>query len=115
MLEIINTAPRPAYSGVVAPPASNSAARLNNYYLNGIEGTTGITPEAEAIMFYKTSNDANAMTTAKVVAALNSYIESNQDNIDTTHWCKWVIGDNNLPALDLNVEWNGTTWININD
>lgn len=85
----------------------------NCYYLDGIAGTTGITAKTGETVFYQTSDDPEAMTTAKVVTALNSYIESNEDDIDTTGWCKWVIGDNNLPALDFDTEWNGTEWVTV--
>ena len=42
---------------------------------------------------------------------MNSYIENNDDGIDTTGWCKWILGDDNFPTLDFNTEWNGTEWV----
>ena len=86
----------------------------NSYYLDGIAGTTGITARTGDKIFYKTSNDPEAMTTAKVVDALNGYIINPQNGENTTGWCKWKIGKDNLPELDLNTEWNGTTWVTAN-
>lgn len=89
----------------------SSSTIKNCYYINGVPGNTGInvsSQEPNAILFYETSNNP---TTNTVVAALNSYIESNEDEVDTTGWCKWVVGEKNLPALDFNTEWNGTAWV----
>ena len=87
------------------------------YYLDGVAGTTGLLPRANEILFYQTSNNPEDMTTLRVVAALNNYIElkgvlqQGDTEIDTKGWCKWIVGSNNLPALDFNTEWNGTQWI----
>ena len=85
----------------------------NCFYLDGTPGNTGInvsSQEPNVTKFYKTSEDESVMTTAKVVQALNDYIESNPSGVTTSGWCKWVVGDNNLPALDFETEWNGTAW-----
>ena len=93
----------------------------NCYYLDGIAGSTGLTAKTGENIFYKTSDDPDALTTAKVVAALNNYIElkgviaEGDTEVDTTGWCKWVVGEDNLPALDFDTEWNGTTWITTNN
>ena len=96
----------------------------NCFYLDGTPGNTGInvaTQEPNVTKFFKTSEDENAMTTAKVVEALNNYIElkgvieEGDTEVNTTGWCKWVVGDNNLPALDFDTEWNGTDWITVTD
>ena len=92
----------------------------NCFYLDGIGGSKG-TQESNTTAFVKTSEDENAMTTAKVVAALNNYIErkgviaEGDTEVDTTGWCKWVVGEDNLPALDFNTEWNGTIWVTTNN
>ena len=98
--------------GILAGPACT----FNNcYYLDGVAGTTGLTAPASVRAFYKTSNDPQALMTASVVDELNSYIESNEDDVDTTGWCRWIVGEDNLPALDFDTEWNGTTWITTNN
>ena len=105
--------------GAIHKASTANITHKNCYYLSGINidnsSSTPITFILDKItgdnIFYKTSDDPDAMTTAKVVTALNSYIESNEDEVDTTGWCKWVVGDNNLPALDFDTEWNGTTWV----
>ena len=102
-------------SGSAILVAGNSSTRTNCYYLDGVAGTTGIAPRTGETIFYKTSEDENAMTTAKVVQTFNDYIESNPEGVSTVGWCKWVIGENNLPALDFNTEWNGTTWVTTNN
>ena len=96
--------------------AGNTGTSNNCFYLDGIEGTTGILPRTGETLFYKTSDNTEDMTTAKVVAQLNGYIETSgyaetdEDKVDTTGWCKWIISDENLPILDFNTEWNGTEW-----
>ena len=87
-------------SGVIA----KNASELNNsYYLNGIEENTGITPEAGAIKFYKNSDDEEAMTSEKVVKALNDYIDEHLNDEDTatntSTWLRWRVGENGLPEL----------------
>lgn len=87
-------------SGVIA----KNASELNNtYYLNGIDENTGITPEEGAIKFYKTSDDEEAMTSEKVVKALNDYIDAHLNDEDTatntSDWLRWRVGDNELPEL----------------
>ena len=100
-------------SGMIA----KKSTLTNCYYLDGIDENVGITPETGATVFYKTSDDPEAMTTAKVVAALNNYIElkgvlqEGDAEVDTTGWCKWVINNDNLPVLDFTTEWNGTAWV----
>ena len=86
----------------------------NCYYLSGIQGIFTLSKGTGDILFYQTSEDPEVQTTATVVEALNGYIESNEDDIDTTGWCQWVVGENNLPALDFTKEWNGTSWITVN-
>ena len=84
----------------------------NGFYLNNIGGTTGIAQRDGEIMFYKTSDDANAMTSLKVVDALNQYIDAHvndsRENLETTTstvgWCYWKIGTNGLPELDFTRE-----------
>ena len=46
---------------------------------------------------------------------LNNYTESNPEGVSTVGWCKWVVGDDNLPALDFNTEWNGTAWVTVSN
>ena len=81
----------------------NGATLTNCYYLNGIQGTTNITPEAGAIKFYKTSTDEEAMTSEKVVKALNDYIDAHLNDEDTatntSDWLRWRVGENGLPEL----------------
>lgn len=100
--------------GLAKSVVSNSGTITNCYYLDGIEEGTEIIPEESAIKFVKTSNDTEVMTTAKVVQALNAYIESNEDEENTTGWCKWKVSEDNLPILDYNTEWNGIEWITKN-
>ena len=115
---VLNTTSTSSRTGVLL---INGASLTNCYYLDGIQGTTRIIPETGATVFYKTSEDEEAMTTAKVVAALNNYIElkgliaEGDAEVNTTGWCKWVVGEDNLPALDFNTEWNGTTWVTTNN
>ena len=85
------------------------------YYLDGVGETTGLTPRATETVFYKTSENEEDMTTAKVVQTFNDYIESNPEGVSTAGWCKWVVGDDNLPALDFNTEWNGTAWVTVSN
>lgn len=87
----------------------------NSYYLDGIVGTTGITPETKAILFYKTSDDPEVMTSEKVRDELNSYIMSNPEGVSTVGWCQWIVSEDNLPILDFNTEWNGTEWVTVNN
>ena len=94
---------------------TNGAARTNCFYLDGIKGTTNIVPNVAETVFYKTSDDPDAMTTAKIVDEMNSYIQNPDEGVDTTGWCQWRIGDNNLPELDFDTEWNGTAWITTNN
>ena len=110
-LKYINWA-GPGKSGIVA---TNGCTHKNCYYLDGVAGTTGLTAPASVRVFYKTSSDPEALMTASVVDELNSYIESNEDDVDTTGWCRWIVGEDNLPALDFDTEWNGTTWITTNN
>ena len=99
-------------SGLIAGSTTNNT---NCFYLDGIQGTTGITPKTGETVFYKTSEDESAMTTAKVVDAMNGYIENPNEGVDTTGWCQWKVGKDNLPELDFNTEWNGTTWVTVNN
>ena len=46
---------------------------------------------------------------------LNNYTESNPEGVSTVGWCKWVVGDDNLPALDFKTEWNGTAWVTVSN
>ena len=93
----------------------------NCFYLDGIAGTRGITAKTGENIFYKTSTDPNAKTTATVVDALNNYIalkgvlQEGDTEVDTTGWCKWVVSEDNLPILDFNTEWNGTEWVTVNN
>ena len=107
----------------------NGATLSNCYYLDGIVGTTGLTAQTGETIFYKTSDNEEDLTTAKVVAALNNYIElkgvieEGDTEVDTTGWCQWKVGKDNLPELDFDIEWkgtewqkwNGTEWVAIND
>ena len=40
------------------------------------------------------------MHSEKLVTALNNYIESNTDGIDTTQWKKWKLGENGYPIFE---------------
>lgn len=81
----------------------NGAILTNCYYLDGIKGTTNITPETGATVFYKTSDDSEAMTSAKVVQALNDYIDAHLEDEDTatntSTWLRWQVGAKGLPEL----------------
>lgn len=57
--------------------------------------------------------DINYLKSQEFVNELNSYIESNQDEIDTKNWAKWILGSEGYPILDLDTIWNGNEWINI--
>lgn len=98
-------------SGVIARKGSTLK---NCYYLNGVQGTTRIIPEPGATVFYKISENEEDMTTAKVVEKLNEYIRlkgvlaEGDTEVDTTGWCRWKVGENNLPELELDWEWNPT-------
>lgn len=59
------------------------------------------------------SKDINYLKSQEFVNELNSYIESNQDEIDTKNWAKWILGSEGYPILDLDIIWNGNEWINI--
>lgn len=116
----INIISGTAYSGSGLIGSAGETYK-NSYYLNGIEGSSGLTARSGEIVFYKTSANEEDMTTAKVVTALNNYIElkgvitEGDTEVDTTGWCKWVVGSNNLPALDFDTEWNGTAWVSTNN
>lgn len=107
-----------SFNGVIY---RNGASLRNCYYLDGIQNNLGVSPETGAIKFVKTSDDPDAKTSEKVKDALNNFIElkgvieEGDTEVDTTGWCKWKIGDNNLPVLDFNTEWNGTTWVTLNN
>ena len=91
-----------------------SGIALNNcFYLDSVATECGITQETGSTAFIKVSNNVEDMTTLKVVEALNNYIAHPDDGIDTTGWCKRIVGENNLPALDFNTEWNGTEWVTV--
>lgn len=75
----------------------------NCYYLDGIDENIGLTPEAGTTVFYKTSDDPEVMTSAKVVQALNDYIDAHLNDEDattnTSTWLRWRVGTNGLPEL----------------
>lgn len=101
--------------------AGDNSVRTNCYYLNTSVGSTGLTPRTGETVFYKTSadasvaNDTNGMTTENMVTTFNNYIQNPPEGVNTTGWCQWRIGENNLPELDFNTEWNGTEWVAINN
>lgn len=102
--------------------AGSNSTRTNCYYLDGIQGTTGITVRTGETVFYKTleglelpENEENyPATTQTLIDTFNEYIESNPEGVSTVGWCKWIEGENNLPALDFTQEWNGTDWVTVN-
>lgn len=79
----------------------NGSTLTNCYYLNGIAGDTGITPEAGAIEFYKKGTDV--LTSQNVVNSLNQYIDDHLNDADTTtntsDWLRWQVGSDGLPEL----------------
>lgn len=97
-------------SGLIA----KRSTLTNCYYLDGIDENVGLTPETGATVFYKTSENEEDMTTEKVVEKLNEYIrlkgvlEEGDTEVDTAGWCRWKVGENNLPELELEWEWNPT-------
>lgn len=87
----------------------------NNYYLSGIQGIFTLNTTTGDSIFYKTlegleipEGEATPKTTTDVVDALNYYIAHPDSEVNTKGWCKWVVGDDNLPALDFNYEWDPT-------
>ena len=89
--------------------------KTNCYYLEGIQGTTGIEPKTGETLFYRTleglkieEGAETPKTTTDVVDALNYYIAHPDSEVNTKGWCKWIVGDNGLPALDFNYEWDPT-------
>ena len=106
LLSNLGSSPRTAVISVAA-----RTTKTNCYYLNGIQAKT---PESGTIVFEKTSEDENVMTTTKVVEALNGYIRlkgvinEGDAEVDTTGWCKWVENEDHLPVLDFNYEWDPT-------
>lgn len=87
----------------------------NCYYLSGIQGIFTLNTTTGDNIFYKTlegleipEGEATPKTTTDVIDALNYYIAHPDSGVDTKKWCKWVVGDNNLPALDFNSIWNPT-------
>jgi hypothetical protein len=104
VLKTISTASR---IGVLL---KNGSTLTNCYYLDGIQGTTKITPETGATAFYKTlegveinEGEDTPMTSADVVDELNAYIDAhkNDENTETntSTWLKWRVGSNGLPEL----------------
>ena len=57
--------------------------------------------------------NATGITTLNdtTITALNSYIESNEDSVDTTGWAWWELGSDGNPTLNFNKTWNGTEWV----
>ena len=113
--------------GVVA---GQGCTFINDFYLNGVPGTTGLSPRGNEKLFYTPSNaetlgltkeDDGILLTEDVIAQLNGYIETSgyaeteEDKVDTTGWCKWVMGPDEVPILDFNTEWNGTAWVTVTD
>ncbi len=84
----------------------NNSTRTNCFYLDGVEGTTGISPRPGETVFYKTSADEEAMTSEKVVKAFNDYIDAHLNDEDTatntSDWLRWRVGENGLPELIFN-------------
>ncbi len=96
----LNTTSTASRTGVLL---KSGASLTNCYYLDGIKGTTNITPEVGATIFYNTSDDPEVMTSAKVVQALNDYIDAHLNDEDTatntSTWLRWQVGTNDLPEL----------------
>lgn len=86
----------------------------NCYYLSGIQGMFTLSAKEGDKVFYKTSENEEDMTTEKVVEKLNEYIrlkgvlEEGDTEVDTAGWCRWKVGENNLPELELEWEWDPT-------
>lgn len=73
----------------------------NCYYLETLSKQTSIA----------TPYSKEYMQRQDFVDELNNYIESNDDDIDTSGWAKWVIQANGYPTLDFNTIWDGKEWI----
>ena len=101
--------------GVVVKGGGNHPVHITSYYLSEIQGIFTLNKKSGDTIFYKTSDDPDAMTTIKVVDAMNSYIQNPDEGVDTIGWCQWIVGDNNLPELDFDTEWNGTDWVTVNN
>lgn len=79
------------YSGVFGRP---DVVLTNCYYLEGVQGNTGIRIGTGAIPFLKTES-------AQVVEALNNYIDEylEDETINISSWLRWRVGSDGLPEL----------------
>ena len=77
----------------------SGTALTNCYYYKNSATESGITPETGATSFVLTSNDETIMTSEKVVAALNNYIDNPGEGVSTSGWLRWQVGEGGLPEL----------------
>lgn len=76
---------------------ANTATLKNTYYQEDGE-LLGYGGFASAQGVEKQTSEY--MHSEKLVTALNNYIESNTDGIDTTQWKKWKLGENGYPIFE---------------
>ena len=98
-----------AIGGILGNKSWGSHTLKHNFYLNNVQvEIANTTTEGNP-------KDINYLKSQEFVNELNSYIESNQDEVDTTNWAKWVLASDGYPTLDLNTIWNGSGWVKTYD
>ncbi len=91
--------------GIAGHCGENRTVAANNcYYLK-----TQAIQKASAIGIISNSTGIDRIDSS-LVDSLNTYIESNSDEIDTTGWAKWKLS-NGLIELDYSKIWDGENWV----
>lgn len=82
-----------------------------------MKGCLTTTPNAPVVEYEEEYIKSNAF-----IGQMNSFIEegkivttvddtTTEEDIDTTGWAKWILGEDGYPTLDFKTTWNGESWI----
>lgn len=86
---------------------SDELLKTNSLYMLNIQNQSSLNKSRGTI---KTIEEFKSKD---FVDILNSFIENNTDEIDTTQYYKWKYNENDYPTLDFNEYWDGSSWIQI--
>lgn len=86
---------------------SDQLLKTNSLYMLNIENQSSLNKSRGTI---KTIEE---LKSKEFVDKLNSFIENNTDEIDTTGYYKWLYKENEYPALNFNEYWDGSNWVQI--
>lgn len=96
-----------AIGGILGNKSWGTHILKHNFYLNNVQSEiANTTTEGNP-------KDIDYLKSEEFVNELNSYIESNHDEVDTANWAKWILGSEGYPILDLDTIWNGNEWTNL--